>query len=69
MDPVTRWNLGFCYKDAFIGVCPAACVAALARNVSKSGLPDFFVTIYQNGENIPHYHKIYQLAIKYIKWP
>jgi hypothetical protein len=23
----------------------------------------------QNGENVPNYHKIYQMAIKYFLWP
>jgi hypothetical protein len=29
----------------------------------------FLVTKYQNRENIPNDHKIYQMAIKYFQWP
>jgi hypothetical protein len=29
----------------------------------------FVVKIYQNGENMPNDHKIYQSAMKYTKWP
>jgi hypothetical protein len=33
----------------------------------KAGLPDFFSTLYQNGENIPKDQQLYQMAIKYTK--
>jgi hypothetical protein len=46
---------------------------------NTSGHPDFgagdmveFIflgTTYQNGKNIPINHKIYQMGLKYIKWP
>jgi hypothetical protein len=29
----------------------------------------FFVQCTKMGENIPNYHKIYQMSISYIKWP
>jgi hypothetical protein len=35
---------------------------------SDRGCQIFLGTIYPNGENIPHDHKIYQSAIKYTKW-
>jgi hypothetical protein len=33
------------------------------------GCQIFLGTIYQHGENVPNYHKIYLMAIKYIKRP
>jgi hypothetical protein len=33
------------------------------------GLPDFWGTTYQNWKNIPKNHKMYQMVIKYTKWP
>jgi hypothetical protein len=38
------------------------------RVTSETGLPDFLVTIYQQSGNVPNYHNIYQMVIKYIKW-
>jgi hypothetical protein len=43
----------------------------------QSGLPDFFGTTYPNWKNVPNNHtkhipnghKIFQMAIKYTKWP
>jgi hypothetical protein len=32
---------------------------------SATGLPDFFGTTHQNGENIPNNHKLYQMGIKF----
>jgi hypothetical protein len=37
--------------------------------VPEQGCQIFRGTIYQNGENIPNDHKIYQSALKYTKWP
>jgi hypothetical protein len=42
---------------------------AVNRQFSHPGLPDFFGTTYQNGKNIPNNHKIFQMALEYIKWP
>jgi hypothetical protein len=38
---------------------------------TQSWLPDFFLCRYNipKRENIPNGLKIYQIAIKYIKWP
>jgi hypothetical protein len=35
----------------------------------KQGCQIYLGTKYQNGENIPNCHKIYQVAIKYFPWP
>jgi hypothetical protein len=35
----------------------------------EQGCQIFLGPKYQNGENIPEYHKIYRMAIKYFQWP
>jgi hypothetical protein len=40
-----------------------------AKTASRQGCQIFLAATYQNGENIPNYHKMYQMATKYTKWP
>jgi hypothetical protein len=35
--------------------------------MSVTGLPDFSWKKYQSGKNIPNYHELYQVSIKYNK--
>jgi hypothetical protein len=35
----------------------------------KQGCQIFLATTYQNGENIPNEHKIYQMSTRCAKWP
>jgi hypothetical protein len=41
----------------------------LLRITFRQGCQIFRCTIYQNGENVPNEHEIYQSAIKYTRWP
>jgi hypothetical protein len=39
------------------------------KDILKQGCQIFLGTKYQNGKNIPSYHKLYQMSIKYNKTP
>jgi hypothetical protein len=71
-----RFNgLSFCFGSRgvrlFVVVDVLGHLPDLKRKkpIGITGLPDFLGTTYQNGENIPSGHKIYQMATKYTKWP
>jgi hypothetical protein len=78
------WSPWLWVKDEIdIGKQPALCRTAVAASKNNAtpkpvdpdeqGCQSFRGTVYQNRENIPKSHKIYQGAIKYIKrhenWP
>jgi hypothetical protein len=36
---------------------------------TNQGCQIFLAKITNTGKNLPNYHKMYQMSIKYIKWP
>jgi hypothetical protein len=55
----TNWNEWSCLKVNL----------AVNRKVTKAGLPDFSWYKIPKRKNIPNYHQLYQMSIKYNKRP
>jgi hypothetical protein len=45
------------------------CMHSDGFSLGKQGCQIFIGATYQNGKNIPNDYKLYQITLKYTKWP